>query len=285
MSRILITGADGFIGKNLAKKLNSKNHKIYKIGKKSGDICKSATFKKFKNIDHVFHLAGKSYVPSSWKTPDKFLKTNIVGTIHACNFCRKNSSSLTFISSYVYGNTKCLRISEKRKVFASNPYALSKIISEQICAFYSLYFNIKITVVRPFNIFGPNQKTKYIIPKIISQLKKSKIVLGSISPKRDFLFISDFVDLLEKTIFQKKRFQIINAGSGKAVCVGDLCQLIQKIAKTKLPVIDGQSKRKNEIPRAVANPRLAIKTFNWFPKITLQQGIKKILKAEKYKSA
>ena len=118
------------------------------------------------HIDHVIHLAAKSFVPESWDNPYIYYRTNVLGAANVLEYCRKTECDLTALSSYIYGKPTHLPISEKHPIRPYNPYSHSKILSEELYNYYRKSFKLKINILRPFNIYGPGQKDTFVIPKI-----------------------------------------------------------------------------------------------------------------------
>ena len=138
MRSVLVTGASGFIGTHLSSKLlEKKEYNVVRISRSFGDIAEESTWKKFPICGTIIHLAGQTFVPDSWTNPSKFLNTNVISTILALDYCKKNNSTLILLSSYLYGRPKKIPIDENEVTKPANPYAQSKKISEDICKFYS----------------------------------------------------------------------------------------------------------------------------------------------------
>jgi GDP-4-dehydro-6-deoxy-D-mannose reductase len=277
MTKILVTGADGFIGKRLCEVLGN-SYDVIKVSRRILDILDLPALLALQPADHVFHLAGSAFVPKSWESPPSFINNNTVGTSNVLEYCRKNKASLTFVSSFVYGNQSEVVISEKIIPEPNNPYALSKRLAEQVCMFYKKHMNVDVTIIRPFNIFGPGQNELFLIPHIIRQVKEGKAIeVKDVHPRRDYLYIDDLIDLLVKTIEQPKtEHEAYNAGYGTSYSVAEIIQIIQDTAGTDLPVISLNQTRENEIMDLMADIRLASSTFQWTPSTTVADGIKKI---------
>src|SRR3989304_7128977 len=195
--KILITGSSGFIGKNLKEALLQKDFLIEEFNSAQGDIA--STKLNFKDVSHVFHLAGKSFVPDSWKNPEEFNRVNIDGTANVLKFCKESGASFTFVSSYVYGIPERLPISEMHQIKPSNPYAKSKRKAEKFCLFYAKSYKLPVTIIRPFNIYGKHQPEHFLIPEIIKQLNDNslpEITLQDLKPKRDYLYMDDFISAI-----------------------------------------------------------------------------------------
>ena len=275
---LLLLGSKSFIGMNFYK-LYKEKIKIYNSPRKKNLINKKNWYKMPK-ADTVLCLASKTFVPDSWINSDEFIKNNTQITLNALEYCRKNKSKLIFLSSYMYGDAKNIPTNEKNKINISNPYILSKKICEDLCRFYSKFFNVKVLIIRPFNIYGPNQTEKFLLPRIISQIKSGKVIVNDTRPKRDFLYIDDFCDFIYKSLKFTRNISILNLGSGKSYSVKDTVQILKKLLKSDLKIINKNIKRKNEILNTVASIDKAKKQFNWKPKTTFEIGLKKILKCE-----
>ena len=190
MKHILVTGASGFIGKRLVKKLRTAGSIVTTISSINGDIAEPNTFSDLNNldVDFVYHLAGKTFVPESWSNPALFHRINVSGTLNVLELCRLKNIPMAFVSSYLYGAPKYQPIDELHPIEPNNPYALSKANAEDLCRFYALHYGIPIAIFRPFNIFGPGQSKLFLIPKIIDQIfEDQSISLDDLSPRRDYL--------------------------------------------------------------------------------------------------
>jgi nucleoside-diphosphate-sugar epimerase len=277
MSKILVTGANGFVGRALCLALKQLNHEIIELHSGAGDIIDATTWESLPVCHTVIHLAAKTFVPDSWKYPDLFLQTNTLGTVKALEYCRKNGANMIFISSYLYGNPLSLPISETATIYTPNPYALSKKTAEDFCRFYADAFQVKTIIIRPFNLYGYGQSENFLIPEIILQvLKGIEIHVKDLEPKRDYIFITDFIEAIIRCI-DMNTFETINLGSGKSYSVGELIQMIQNICGTKLPVISSSEKRPAEIMDTIADISKAKELLNWTPTTTMYDGLSLIV--------
>ena len=275
MTRIILTGASGFIGKHLAPALRKSGHEVFEASSRSGDIAERSTWIKFPKAELVINLAGKTYVPDSWSDPTSFLKCNLLGTIEALNYCKTHNARLIFLSSYLYGNPKSLPILETAALHATNPYALSKKLAEEACQFYYDSFGINVTILRPFNVYGPGQPAFFLIPSIIHQAHgETEIKVQDLEPKRDYIFISDLIDAILKATKPLKGINIFNIGSGKSYSVADVIHIIQKIKQTNLKVFSYTRRRTNEVMDTVADTTHAYKIIGWQPIIDLETGLR-----------
>src|SRR5258706_599432 len=280
---ILVTGSSGFIGSYLIKSLAAKKYKITEFNHRDGDIANTKL--KFKNIDHVFHLAGKSFVPDSWKNPAEFYYVNVMGALNILEFCRHNNAALTFISSYVYGVPESNPVSEEHPINPSNPYAHSKFIAEETCNYYRKNFNVRMAVIRPFNIYGAGQNEKFLIPMIIKQmLDKSckRIEVMDLKPKRDYIYIRDLINAMIM-LFEHDTFDTFNVGSGTSLSVEEVIRKIFLITGIEKEISVKQEERKNEIPEVTADISKIRKEINWHPEYSFEEGLREIIKKQKMK--
>lgn len=282
MSKILVTGSNGFIGKNLVQKLRQRDYSVLEF---SGDILEDESYRKLhkEDISHCFHLAAKSFVPESWNSPDTFIETNVYGTEKVLEFCRLKSVPITFISSYLYGSPEYLPINEAHPLKTPNPYALSKYMAEELCKFYSEYYKLKVCIIRPFNIYGAGQDDRFLIPELIGKFYGSdkEVKVKDPEPKRDYVYISDLIEALVLTLKVKEEFLILNIGSGYSLSVAEITEKIKSLSGIKKNVVSGNEKRVNEIPDTVADIKLAFEKLGWKPKVSFEEGIAEIIKLHK----
>ncbi len=308
--KIFVTGADGFIGSHLVERLVKNKHKVtalclYNTNNSIGSMIdiKKNILKKIKIVfgdirdlslinnivkknDLVINLAALISIPYSYVNPNSYVTTNINGTLNILEACRINNKRLIHTStSEIYGNAKKFPISEEEMPLSQSPYAATKIAGDQLALSYFKSFNLPITIVRPFNTFGPRQSARAIIPTIISQaLKRDKIKLGFVNTKRNFNYIDTTIDGYIAAIKAKKGIgEIINLGSDLEVSIKDLVKIISKGLKKKL-LIEVDKKRirpkKSEIFRLVADSKKAKKLLNWKTKMNkkyFERSIKKTL--------
>ena len=273
--KIVVTGSSGFVGLHLVKRLKKLEADIINLDIKNGiDITDWEQIKNIGKFDLLFHLAAKSYVPDSYKYPRDFYYTNIISTVNALELCRIHKAKMVFTSSYVYGNPRYLPVDENHPIQASNPYAQSKIIGEHLCKGYNRDFDIPVIILRPFNIYGPGQDPKFLIPSIIKQSNSGNILLKDPTPKRDWLFIDDLVEAYIKCIkYNDSSFEIFNIGFGKSYSVKEIVNMVVKNFHHEISVNFTGESRNNEIMNTVAQINKAKEKLSWQPKITLEQGL------------
>jgi nucleoside-diphosphate-sugar epimerase len=274
---VLVTGADGFIGSHLAKALRAAGHAVFTHSTRQGDIrnCHLS----FEGVGHVFHLAARTFVPDSWSAPLGFYEVNLLGTVNVLEFCRAQAASLTLVSSYVYGPPTRLPISEDEPLCAFNPYSHTKILAEETGLYYQRQFGIPVTIVRPFNVYGPGQARRFLIPTILTQAidpGQSAIVVADLRPRRDYLFVSDLIDLLTRTAFRRKG-GIFNAGSGSSWGVDEVIDAVNELLPVPKPVRAGGPMRPDEVIDVIADISRARKEFSWEPGVTLPNGLRDTL--------
>ncbi len=283
MSKILVTGANGFVGKMLCKALKQANHDVIELQSIAGDITKAMTWENIPATEILIHLAAKTFVPDSWKDPALFMQTNAQGTLLALEYCKKHGARMVFISSYLYGNPEILPIPETAKIYTPNPYALSKKTAEDYCRFYADTFDVRSVIIRPFNLYGYGQSDNFLIPEIILQvLNGDKVQVKDLEPKRDYIYIDDFIDAIMRCI-EIEKFEIFNIGSGESYSVAELIQMVQSICGTQLPVISSGEKRPAEIMNTIADISKAKELLHWSPSTSMFQGINAII--QQYKAA
>jgi nucleoside-diphosphate-sugar epimerase len=280
-NEILVTGATGFLGRHLVVGLQSRGLGIRQHSSADGDIATSSL--PIDGVSHVFHLAGKSYVPESWRNPHDFYETNVMGTVNVLEHCRRNHAALILISSYVYGEPQRLPIGEDHPVAAANPYAHTKILAEEAARFYEQRFGVPLVIVRPFNIYGPGQRDSFLIPSIVRQVLDPSVKAVSVQdlrPKRDYLYVADAIDLFMNLLRPGVR-GVFNAGSGYSVSVGEIAGLINDATGTYKPLVSAGEPRPGEIMDVVADTSRAAAELDWHPRTSLADGIAAVVAAER----
>jgi len=280
VSRVLVAGATGFIGRALSAKLGGQGCDVVALGSADGDIASAETLKKLadNDISHVFHLAGKTYVPDSWVHPEEFYRTNVLGTTNLLEFCKSHGISMTFVSAYVYGHPEILPIKENSRIRPSNPYALSKRLAEEACEFYADAHGLAIAAIRPFNVYGAGQDDKFLIPSIIRQaLFEEKIVVQDLVPRRDYVFLDDLVAALLATISPPKGYGVYNVGSGYSLSVSEVIDIVQDVAQTNKEIVSEKNVRSNELMDVVADISKIQREFGWKPQYSFREGIARMI--------
>lgn len=276
--RILVTGSEGMFGKCLVEELKKKNCKVILFDKAQGDVTDWDSVKNIKQVDMICHLAAIPSVAYSFENPLEVMGVNALGTLNLLELARKYKvEKFIFISSYLYGNPQYLPIDEKHPLQPGSPYAYSKLAAETFCESYHEAFNLPMVIFRPFNVYGPNQKDM-LIPTIIRQLDSEKIVLKDIEPKRDFVFISDVMSAIISALeLDISGYEIFNIGNGKSYSVREVCEIIFKLTKKRVTLLDLKQRRPNEIMDCVADITKAKAILGWEPKISLTEGLSRII--------
>src|SRR6185312_14614684 len=270
---ILVTGSGGFIGKHLVRMLESLGYSVQRHALAAGDLAQCALG--YSGISHVFHLAGKTFVPDSWADPLSFYSANVLTTANVLEFCRRCGASLTFVSSYVYGRPQVIPITEDHPVQAFNPYSHSKILAEEICRFYASHHQTRVAIVRPFNVYGPGQDPRFLIPTLIRQAlaADSEIIeVADDRPRRDFIYVSDLIDLLIATL-TRGGTGAYNAGSGLSTSIPEIVASLNSFLPNKKRLISRGESRPQEVLDVVADIRKAESELDWKPRIDLESGL------------
>ncbi|PLX15522.1 MAG: NAD-dependent dehydratase [Candidatus Muiribacterium halophilum] len=307
--KILVTGADGFIGSNLVESLvdigadvkafcyyNSFNtwgwldsfskEKIDKIEIFTGDIRDpNGVYEAMKDIDIVFHLAALIAIPFSYHSPDSYVDTNIKGTLNVVQAAKrlKTKRILVTSTSEVYGTAQYIPIDEKHPRQPQSPYSASKIGADCIAESFFRSFDLPITIVRPFNTFGPRQSARAIIPTIISQLASGmkEIKLGSLTPTRDFLYVKDTVNgFIEIAKSQKTIGEDVNIATNSEISIEKLANTLIKLINPEAKIITDENRirpEKSEVNRLYGCNKKITTLTEWKQKYSFEQGIKETI--------
>jgi len=307
--KILITGADGFIGSHLTETLleegydiktftyyNSFNSwgwldtlskdKLKEIEVFTGDIRDPNGVKEaMKGVDEVFHLAALIAIPFSYHSPDSYVDTNIKGTLNVLQAARdlETERILVTSTSEVYGTAQYVPIDELHPYQGQSPYSATKIGADRLAESFYRSFNMPISIVRPFNTYGPRQSARAVIPTIITQLLsgETEIKLGSLTPTRDFNFVKDtargFIEIAksDRTIGEE-----INIATQDEISIGRLAEeMIRQINPNAKIVCDDQRLRpdKSEVNRLLGSNEKIKKLTDWSPSYTFEEGIRETI--------
>jgi len=306
--KVLVTGAGGFIGSHLTEKLvkmgcETKAFVRYDKGTRyglidllpqnikdkiemiTGDIKDPDALRKAtKDVDVVFHLAAMVSIPYSYVNPREAIETNILGTLNVLVAARENNVEkiVQTSTSEVYGTAQYVPIDEKHPLQGQSPYSASKIGADKIVESFHRSFNLPVAIIRPFNVFGPRQSARAVIPTIITQaLTKSTIHLGSLFPTRDFTYVTDTAEGFIKIAESPKSIgEVINIGSGTEISIGDLAKKIVSIIGKDVEITSDKDRirpTKSEVNRLLADRTKAKKLVDWEPKVSLEEGLKKTI--------
>jgi nucleoside-diphosphate-sugar epimerase len=274
---VLITGADGFIGTHLVKALRAAGYVVHTHSAQDGDIARDPL--RVEAVDHVFHLAARTFVPDSWSSPLAFYQTNVLGTVNVLEFCRSSGASVTLMSSYVYGRPTRLPIAEDDALRAFNPYSHTKILAEETGQYYQSQFGVPVTIIRPFNIYGPGQDRRFLIPTIIAQAidpGSPAIVVSDLRPRRDYIFITDLIDLLVRTAFRREG-GVFNAGTGFSHAVDEVIAQVNGLIPEPKPVRSENRHRPEEVLDVIADISRVRRELHWQPRVGFSDGLRETL--------
>jgi len=304
--RILVTGADGFIGSHLVEKLvdlgystkafvfyNSFNsygwldtlseRKLQKLEVFSGDVRDPHGVKDaIQGSDVVMHLAALIAVPFSYHSPDSYVDTNIKGTLNVLNTCRDLGVEKLIVTSTseVYGTARYVPIDEEHPLQGQSPYSATKIGADQLALSFYRSFNLPIAVIRPFNTYGPRQSGRAVIPTMITQITagEKQLRLGNLYPTRDFTFVLDTVDaFIRMAECDASIGEIVNIGSNLEISIGDLAAKITSLMDSDAKVITEDARKrpeKSEVERLCANNQKAKDLLGWTPNYSLDEGLR-----------
>ncbi len=260
MTRILVTGADGFIGSHLVEMLLEQGHEVRALSQYnsfnywgwledipkhksleivSGDIRDPFQMDEVcQGIDTVFHLAALIAIPYSYVAPQSYIETNVQGTVNICKAALRHKVKrlIHTSTSEVYGTAQYVPIDEKHPLQPQSPYSASKISADAMAQSFYNSFNLPLTIARPFNTFGPRQSARAVIPTIITQIAsgKKEIKIGDVTPTRDFNFVKDTCrGFLAIANSAKTIGEVINIGSNTEISIRDTFNLINEIMGTK----------------------------------------------------
>jgi len=279
-ARVVVTGAGGFIGRFLVERLQATGIEVVALSRSTGfSLLEDAL--PLDGVAHVFHLAAETGVPDAWEDPARYHLVNTHGTVRVLDQCRRAGCSMTLVGAYIYGVPEHLPIDETHPVHANNPYAFSKWMAEQACAWYAEMFAVPVTAIRLFNVYGPGQSARFLIPRIVEQVLDpalATIELMDLAPKRDYLYIDDAIDALLASV-PTSGFSLYNVGSGTSHSVEEVVSATLAAAGIDKPVVDLHQQRQNEIPDVRADCRKLAGERGWAPKVGLAAGLEKMIEA------
>ncbi|MDP4850637.1 MAG: NAD-dependent 4,6-dehydratase LegB [Ilumatobacteraceae bacterium] len=310
--KILVTGADGFIGSHVVETLVKSGHEVRafvlynsfnswgwldesdksireSIDIFAGDIRDPhGVDKAVENQEVILNLAALIAIPYSYHSPDTYIDTNIKGTLNILQAARRHNVKrvVQTSTSEVYGTAQYIPIDEVHPLHPQSPYAATKVGADQLALSFHASFDVPVGILRPFNTYGPRQSARAVIPTIISQLaNKSKVKLGSLSPTRDFSFVQDTANgFLAAAQSDAIVGQTINLGSGFEVSIKETAETIAKLMNTKLELVDDEQRvrpENSEVERLHASIEKAKTLLGWQPELKglagFETGLKKTI--------
>lgn len=279
MTSVLVTGANGFIGRHLVRALAAiKDVAVQPLGASFGDLSLRETWGRLPPANVLIHLAAKSSVPASWEYPPDFVQANCLGISYALEYCRQTNAKLIFLSSYMYGDAGSKAIAETAPTSTKNPYALTKHFAEQLCEIYSNSLAVDSRILRPFNVYGPQQGDTFLIPKIIQEARSvGRVHVKDLEPRRDYVYVDDLVVAIIKLIDYAGPHRIFNIGTGRSHSVQEVIQMVQVLLDRPVEILNEGVRRPSEIMDSVANIELARQELDWVPKFSLPDGLKRMI--------
>jgi NAD dependent epimerase/dehydratase len=303
--RVLVTGAGGFIASHLVERLLGDGASVKALVRYnslgswgwlqghqetasqedleilSGDI-RDPKFvaDAVEGCDVVFHLAALIAIPYSYQAPGSYVDTNISGTLNVLVAAQSKSIRVVHTStSEVYGTPHSVPITEAHPLQGQSPYSATKIAADKLAESFYCSFDLPVTVLRPFNTYGPRQSARAVLPTILTQLiaGKKEIRLGALWPRRDLTFVDDTVDGFIKAATREEAIgRTVHLGTGRAISIGDLVQLAITTLKVEAEVVSEDERmrpEKSEVGELLSDPSLAAEVLGWQPKVSLEQGI------------
>ncbi len=303
---VLVTGAGGFIGSHLTERLVGLGARVRafvhynalgswgwldqlpcarEIQVVAGDIAdRDSVRQAMENIEIVFHLAALIGIPYSYSAPESYVRTNVLGTLNVLQTVRDlGVRTLVHTStSEVYGTARYVPIDEAHPLQGQSPYSASKIGADKLAEAFHRSFGVPVVTVRPFNTFGPRQSARAVIPTIISQaLSDEPVRLGNLRPTRDLNFVANTVNGYVLAASAPSAIgETINLGSGREISIGDLAQLIGRLAGRPIR-IECNAERvrpdQSEVERLVAANTRARAILGWEPAVSLEEGLERTI--------
>jgi len=304
--KVLVTGADGFIGSHLVEGLldlncqirvfvfyNSFNswgwldslpkEQLEKIEIFTGDVRDpNGVRKAMTDIEVVFHLAALIGIPFSYHSPDSYIDTNVKGTLNILQAAKDQECGKILITSTseVYGTAQYVPIDEKHPLIGQSPYSASKIGADKIAQSFYLSFGLPVCIVRPFNTYGPRQSARAVVPTVISQLLKGKkeIALGALHPTRDLVYVKDtvqgFIDIAQA---EQVTGEEINISTQNEISIGDLAQKLIDLIDPEARIISDKGRERpgqSEVNQLLGKNEKIRSLTSWQPLHSLDEGLK-----------
>lgn len=278
--RVLVAGCTGFLGRALVPRLECDGWSVVGASRSAGvDLSVREQVDALGGCDVIANVAGRTSVPASYDDPQGFARDNVVVTRNLLALARRSGARVVHAGSYVYGTPRVLPIDEAHPLAAHNPYAASKLRAEQACAEACRDLGVPVTVLRIFNVYGPGQRSGFVVPAILDGIRAGTIEIADATPRRDFVHLDDVVDALARAIARPLHggCEAINVGSGRSTSVAELIEIALRASARDVRVRVENTQRPDEIADVVADVRKASTMLGWRPRIDLESGIARLV--------
>lgn len=304
--KVLVTGADGFIGSHLAEELLAAGATVRALTQYnpfgrpgwlkgradeiqiiSGDIRDGERVARaVEGVEVVFHLAALVGIPYSYEAPDSYIQTNIVGTYNVLTACRRHGVSrmIQTSTSEVYGSALAVPINEDHPLQPQSPYSASKIGADMIALSHYYSFELPVAVVRPFNTYGPRQSARAVIPAVLGQILSGakEIKVGATSPRRDFNYVTDTArGFMAVAQSDRALGHVVNIGSGREVTIGEAIDIMIEVTGREVAVVCDEQRIRpanSEVNRLMCDNSRAREWAGWRPEVSLEEGLRRTAK-------
>jgi NAD dependent epimerase/dehydratase len=301
-TRVLVTGAGGFIGSHVCERLVELGARVRALVEYdslgswgwldespakqhlevvSGDVRdRDGIVAAAGDADRILHLAALIAIPYSYTAPASYVETNVMGTLNVLRAAQAAGVEriVHTSTSEVYGSARSIPIDEEHPLQGQSPYSASKIGADKIAESFHLSFGVPVITLRPFNTYGPRQSARAVIPTVITQLQSGgEVALGNLAPTRDFTFVTDTAEAFALAGASADAVgQVLNTGSGREISIGDLVQRIGGVLGVETAVRTEEQRvrpRRSEVDRLCADASRAREVLGWEPRVGLDEGI------------
>lgn len=307
---VMVTGSDGFIGSHVVERFLQAGAKVrafclYNSFGSTGWLEESDSFKRAlrdgqaeivlgdvrdaehvmtatEGVELVLHLAALIAIPHSYVAPRSYVDTNITGTLNVLEAVRRHGTPrlISTSTSEVYGTPDTVPITEEHALRGQSPYSATKIAADKLCESYALSFETPVTILRPFNTFGPRQSARAVIPTVLSQLLAGAetLRLGAVSPKRDFTFATDTAEgFLRAAVTDLAPGETVQLGTGRTVSVGEVVEICKTVTGNDAEVLTDEERLRpdgSEVEILLSDPSRARDLLGWQPSVSLEEGLR-----------
>ncbi len=308
-TRVLVTGAGGFIGSHLAEELakqgarvralthyNSRSSRGFlenlppplsrRVDVRAGDICDGHFVSELvRGQDVVFHLAALIAIPYSYEAPQSFVSVNVQGTLNVLEACRRRGVKklIHTSTSEVYGTARYAPMDEAHPLQGQSPYSASKIGADHLAEAFHRSFGLAVAVARPFNTYGPRQSARAVLPAIVSQALSGRpeVSVGALQPVRDFNDVADTVSgFLAVGADPHSTGEVINLGSGRGISIGQAAKLILRLTGSKARLVEDKRRLRptnSEVFRLICGNGKARRLLGWRPRVRFEDGLTRMI--------